>query len=184
MVMAALAMPAVADEVDDLILDLNGTDPEDRINAAIALGNISDSRAIEPLIETLKDEDENVRDAAAKSLIDIGKPAVGPLIEALKDDDENVRALSAAALGDIGDTRAVDPLIENLKDEKVYVRAVTAFVLGYIGDPRAVDPLIAALNDVDSNVRQAAATGLILLSDEALRLDPEDADAWNNKGSA
>jgi len=35
MVMAALAMPAVADEVDDLILDLNGTD----VNAGLKLSS-------------------------------------------------------------------------------------------------------------------------------------------------
>lgn len=37
MMLSALAVPTVADEVEDLIRDLNGTDPEVRTDAAFAL---------------------------------------------------------------------------------------------------------------------------------------------------
>ena len=52
----------------------------------------------------------------------IGEPAVEPLIEALKDKDQDVRWEAALALGNIGDERAVEPLIEALKDEDEDVR--------------------------------------------------------------
>ncbi len=47
------------------------------------------------------------------------KRAVLPLIEALKDEDEDVRKEAAEALGELEDKRAVVPLIEALKDEDV-----------------------------------------------------------------
>lgn len=43
--------------------------------------------------------------------------AVDPLIEALKDEYSRVRSSAARALGEIGDPKAVDPLTEALKDE-------------------------------------------------------------------
>ena len=58
-----------------------------RVDAANALGRIGDIRAVEPLIEALKDEDKEVRMEAAD------------------------------ALGLIGDTRAIDPLQQLLEDE-------------------------------------------------------------------
>lgn len=36
--------------------------------AALALGNIGDSRAVEPLTEALEDKDSDVREAAKKAL--------------------------------------------------------------------------------------------------------------------
>jgi len=52
-----------------------------RVNAAEALGELKDSRAVEPLLQALRDEDSGVRWSAS------------------------------AALGELKDTRAVDPLM-------------------------------------------------------------------------
>ena len=51
-----------------LIEALNDKYGDFRLEAARALGNIGDSRAIEPLIEALKDEDNYVREAARAAL--------------------------------------------------------------------------------------------------------------------
>ena len=51
-----------------LIEALNDKYGDFRLEAARALGNIWDSRAIEPLIEALKDEDNYVREAARAAL--------------------------------------------------------------------------------------------------------------------
>jgi HEAT repeat protein len=56
-VLAVLVMPAVADEVDDLILDLKYGRSEVRVEAALALGLIEDARVVDPLINALKDEE-------------------------------------------------------------------------------------------------------------------------------
>src|SRR5450756_828303 len=53
--------------------------------AAGALGQIGDARAVGPLIAALKDQDSNVRRAAAGALVEISAPSVMPLIAALGD---------------------------------------------------------------------------------------------------
>ncbi len=78
-------------DVESLIKALNyEPDIKIRDNAVAALGEIGDKRAMEPLIEVLKDEDEEVPSWVLDALIKIGEPSVEPLIEvALK--DEKVR---------------------------------------------------------------------------------------------
>jgi hypothetical protein len=134
----------------------------------VALG----SPAVKPLIAALKDENSDVRKAAADALVKIGAPAVEPLIAALKDENSDVRQAAAKALGKIGDPRAVEPLIAALKDKDV--RKAAAEALGRLGwEPAqdemagwywmakrdwdkcvalgalAVEPLIAALKDAE-----------------------------------
>jgi len=158
-------------------------------NAASALDDIGDPRAVDPLIESLKDEDDLVRADAASALGYIGDPrAVDPLIESLKDEDKWVRSSAALALGYIGDPRAVDPLIESLKDEYKWVRADAASALGYIGDPRAFDPLIESLKDGDEWLRSSAASALGYIGDPRA-VDPlieslKDEDKWVRSSAA
>ena len=53
---------------------------------------VGDERAVEPLIEVLKDEDGHIRSGAAWALGKIrDKRAEEPLVEALKDENEGVR---------------------------------------------------------------------------------------------
>lgn len=93
-----------------------------RKNAASALGDLGDERAVEPLIEALKDEDKYVRKSAAEASGKLGdERLVEPLIEALNDEDWFVQEKAAAALGKMGDTRAIGPLarlIESLEHER------------------------------------------------------------------
>jgi len=82
--------------------------------------------------------------------------AVEPLIQDLKDKKWSIRAEAASALGTIGDERAVKPLIQVLKDEKWSVRAEAASALGTIRDERALEPLIQVLQDKNEDARKAA----------------------------
>ncbi len=131
-----------------------------RRDAAKALGSIKDTRAVEPLVAALKDEDEDVREYAAEALKSIGDTrAVEPLITALQDKSFYVRRDAAKALGSIKDTRAVEPLVAALKDEDEDVREYAAEALKSIGDTRAVVPLVTAAkneDEVDSLVKQLA----------------------------
>ena len=79
---------------------------------------------IDRLIAQFKDKDWQVCQAAAKTLGEIGEPAVQPLILALSDEDSDVRYGAAYGLGEIRDPRAVEPLIHALSDENSDVRAV------------------------------------------------------------
>jgi HEAT repeat protein len=128
-------------------------DPSVRRSAAKALGRIGDKRAVEPLIQALKDENYCVREEAAWALGDIGDTrAVEPLIQSLKeiDTDRDVRHSAAGALGRIGDKRAVEPLLLALKDKNNQnVQRQAAWSLGQIRDERAIKPLILILKDAD-----------------------------------
>jgi len=103
---------------------------------------------------------------AEDALVAIGTPTVEPLIDAIKDENPDVREAAAYLLGSIADRRAVKPLIKALGDSENEVRQTAAFALGEIKDPRAIEPLTAALNDYDNLVRDNAATTLKLINYE------------------
>lgn len=87
------------DHVQELIIKLNGRNIQLRRQAAQALGEIKDPRAVEPLIAALKDEDSKVRMNTARALGEIKDPrAVRPLMVALKDQHSaEVRVRAAQA---------------------------------------------------------------------------------------
>jgi HEAT repeat protein len=77
-----------------------------RASAASALGEIGDKRAVKPLIEALRDEDEGVRGRAAVALGEIGdKRAVKPLKNLLWSfgEKESVQMYASKALRKLGE---------------------------------------------------------------------------------
>jgi HEAT repeat protein len=175
----------------------------------VALGAL----AVEPLSAALKDEEWDVRQAAARALGKIKDPrAVKPLIAALKDEKWDVRQAAAEALGEIG-APAVEPLIAALKGENKDVRQAAAAMLGRLGwqpgrdetagwywmvkgdwdkcvalGALAVEPLIAALKDGSFSVRKAAAEALGKIGDpravEPLIAALKDKDEYVRKAAA
>jgi HEAT repeat protein len=107
-----------------------------------ALGYLGDLRALETLIDALKEPEVLIHSEAMVALRNIGEPAVEPLIKLLEPPYRNVQIRAAETLGKIGDKRAIEPLIRLLDTEYLdYIRhAATA--LGEIGDPRAIEPLV------------------------------------------
>jgi HEAT repeat protein len=151
-----LVMPVVADEVDDLISDLEHGTSDYRLNAAKSLGEIGDPRAIRPLIAAIEDEgwNESVRMEAAMALSKMG--ALDDLISDLKYGRADIRRATAEALGEIGDTKAIDPLIEALSDEDDLVRIDAAIALSKMNNSDAIDTLRKALNEEGYNRIKAA----------------------------
>ncbi len=89
----------------------------------LALGEIGDPRALQPLTSVVLD-------------------AIGPTMKAF-DPASEIRLAAVQALGLLGDRQATDLLVRLLKiepDERVDAEIVRA--LGRIGDPNAVEPLI------------------------------------------
>jgi hypothetical protein len=81
-----------APSVELLIPVLKEQNFEVRQQAAMALGNINDPRAVEPLISILKDEHHFVRWMAVNSLGKImDTRAVEPLIDSLDDEDSDIQ---------------------------------------------------------------------------------------------
>lgn len=129
--------------------------------AAEALGILKDTKAVDPLIKSLNDKDEEVRWKAAWALGNIGdKRAVQPLINSLSDERWYVRRYAASSLGKLKDNRSVMDLINALNDDEWQVRRYAAEALGEIGDERAIKPLVNLLNDNDGDVRGKAINSL------------------------
>ena len=129
---------------------------ETRLNATEALGKMKDKRAVKPLLATLKDEDEYVREGAAWGLGQIRDQSVVPaLIAAIKDKDKYVRESAVTSLGDLGDKRAVKPLIQALRDGDESMRRTTEKALLNLGEP-VIDELVLLLQDSDWDIRWRA----------------------------
>lgn len=89
-----------------------------RQEACRALGMIGDTRAVEPLIQKLEDEDSGVRQEACRALGAIGNEgAVEPLLRMLGDVDKKVREAACEALGKLDaelDAKEVAKIISGL----------------------------------------------------------------------
>ncbi len=178
--LARIGTPAV----ETLLAAMKVGDPQVRRTAIEALGNIGDTRAVEPLLAALNDADS--RFSAIKVLGEIGdRRAVGPLTMLLSDKDRTIRSGAVKALEKLGwqpdnveseiiyaiayedwdrcvkiGTPAVELLISTLLDEDMRFRQNAAKVLGRIGNPQAIDPLGITLKEKDMFVAQAAAQAL------------------------
>ena len=104
---AALALGRISDSKTTEPLTNLASKDEDRWvreAAAESLGRIGDPRAVDHLIESLKDDHYGVRWRAAQALGKIGDPrAIGPLTDlASKDETEAVRKTAKEALEKLG----------------------------------------------------------------------------------
>jgi len=113
--------------------------------------------AVEPLMALLGASSTDAT-LATEALVLIGEPAFEPLLAALKAPSTDARA--AIALGKMGDPRAVDPLIAALQDQD-FPSQYAAEALGQIGDLSAVEPLIAAMMDTRSGMWESAVSALV-----------------------
>ena len=158
---------------DELVIQLQDSNPDVRSGAVKALAKAADSRAAAPLITALQDESELVRGCALQGLKDIGPPAVPLLVVALKNPDRRVRRKASCVIDDIGfelkevgDFQAVEPLIAALKDPTSVVRSHSVTALGKIGGPQALPAVISALKT--EAVRSALDIGVCYRAIEAL----------------
>lgn len=153
---------------EDVIRALHNPDEEVREEAARALGELGDSRAVEPLIGLLSDENRYVRREAAKSLGKIGdERAIVPLINALKDEDRYGREGAAEGLGDMGE-KAFSHLVSAMEDPDWHVRTGAAVALRIIGDKRALPALTRAMQDENRFVRREVIKSLGRIGDHSV----------------
>jgi HEAT repeat protein len=120
-----------------------------------------DIKVFDPILNTLKDKNPSMREAAASSLGKIGKLSKGccketqivpTLIKALEDDHPRVRGEAAKALAYYKDERAIDGLMKRLQDKDPWVKLDAVFALGELKAQRAIEPLLKMLGD-DSDWR-------------------------------
>lgn len=109
-------------------------DDDVRRDASITLGLLKDTSAVESLIAIINDDIYSRSRAITSLVLINDRRAVEPIIDLLKDKNEYVRSNSAEALGQFRDLRAVEPLIAVLNDEYIFVNAAVANSLKEITD--------------------------------------------------
>ena len=141
----------------------------------------SQDQVIEGIIAALKDEFDRKGAVIALGEIG-DERAVEPLKQALKDKSKDVQIWAAFGLYKLGDTQKIEFLISALKDEDRDVRDAAARALGELKDPRAVEPLITALKDEDGDVRQAAVEALEKITGKNFGEDEAKWRDWLGEG--
>ncbi len=195
------------DDASLLLKQIAGNDPAAQRSAAKKLYTLQNKATLSHLIRALKDDDWRVRGVAAANLGRFHDPRVPALLKkALYDPGEFVRIGAVTGIIQLPRAQAMPLLIPVLKDRCLMVRRLAVkslddlhwkpssdeermiytiasldikglVTLVKIGDPRAVEPLLKALEDSDSKVREAAASAMTKLIQQAgMRKDSEDVD--------
>ncbi|MDI9618104.1 HEAT repeat domain-containing protein [Methanothermobacter sp.] len=140
-----------------------------RAAAARALGNIGDSRAIEPLINSLEDPDIDVRISALRSLASLRNERSADAVEGcLNDPLEDIRKNALITLAEVDPKRGVDHALAALNDRSWVVRKAAARVIRSLGDERCIEVLIDKLNDPDLEVRRQIVLAVVRLGEAAV----------------
>jgi CubicO group peptidase (beta-lactamase class C family) len=146
--------------------------------------NIFPQENIKSLINKFSEKDQFVNGEAINELVNIGEPAVEHLIKSLQDEDENARWCSAIALEKIGPTgkQAIPFLIKALQDKNSSVRWCSALALGnYQTDATsAISELQKLLFDEDYDVRWSAYISLSTIDKKSLNISPDFSSTIKN----
>ncbi len=136
--------------VDALVGALKDPDRAVREDATIALGMIGDPKAIDPLIEAMKDG--AVKRHAIMSLGMIGDArALPPVLDALR--GKGIKQVGTPTPGCI-------------VSEETFIKEAAATAVGHFRDPRTISDLIMLLKD--GNLREKVADSLVLIGDNAI----------------
>ena len=143
-----------------LLTALQDADCTVRVAALEVLKDIPDTRALQPVIISLKHSDPAVRAAAAAAVGAHGSAGVPALLKSLKDGHWSVRRAVVEALGRSRDGELVPALLPLLKDSDHDVRESVCEALSRIRQRAAITELVVALTDSQTSVRQSAASAL------------------------
>jgi HEAT repeat protein len=173
---AAGALAQIAEE---------NTDKDLKYQAALALAEIDDPRAVNLLVGIVASQrfsammhgrESSLEEGALQALVGMGSPAVDPLIQCLRphlvktghNKSKNINhgrnMVAVESLVRIGDSRAVEPLAGYLSSYKGEdERSKAAWALGELNDPSARESLVEGLKDRAQSVRSEAAEALLKL---------------------
>lgn len=135
---------------------MNLQNKSEKIKIIRELVEKDDSKAIDLLIENLKDKNKEIRLAATQGLTLLASPkAIPALVEALDDTNAEVRSSAIVALGELKSSQTIPNLVKALQDKNKNVRAKAAFVLSKFPTltSEAILALVLALEDNSDQVR-------------------------------
>ena len=131
-----------------------------RREAAKALGQVKDARAVPQLLAALRDKDANVRLYAAYALGEIKDPKTAKeLLNALHDPVWGVRDQAAWALREIRDPSVAQPLVAALREENADVAHIL-WILRHVDRAASLEPLVRLLQDARVVARCRAVSAL------------------------
>lgn len=155
--------------VEDLLKPklLSSRNADVRWATVLALGKMGGTRAIDPLVDMLDDQDWVVRNAAAVALVEAvrglakegGEEVVKRFIRLLSAEDEQVHEAVATALSRMGHVSR-DLLEEHLFSASSRVRRAVARVMGELNEVEFVPALLRAIDDPEREVRAAVTQSL------------------------
>jgi HEAT repeat protein len=161
-----IASPVYYETLEKLLTDKDG---HVRSFAAIAISQLGNLKAIEPLKKLLADPYEDVQEAAVNSLYNLREGlTVAGLLDMLDEPNPLQRKNVALLLGKIGATEAVRALGFVLKDVQVSVRKSVIKAFSYLKTSDSIAFLILALTDEDPEIRVLAALSLGSLGGEGI----------------
>jgi len=151
--------------LDLLMAQLSAEDLEVRRSAVVALGRIGDSTATTALVKTLGDESLTIDAANALAEIGDPK-AVDGLLNLIGNDDASIRQAAVSALNSVIEPSMSERIIPLLHDPDPNVRESAVKIAGYFGYPDAAGALLELSHDANERVRCAAIEHLPYVEDE------------------
>lgn len=153
--------------VAPVLRELNAHVAPTSAQAAHLLGWLAPPEALPDLIQTLGNDDETLRQAAAEALLRYGRLAIPPLLKAVRHASMLIRENAVELLGMLptSATEAVPQLLPLLQDPFPPVRHATLRALGALRSESAYHGLLQALDDPTS--RDVAISILAKVQDQA-----------------
>lgn len=143
----------------------------------------ADTAVVRALIARLRDEDAEVRQAAAHALGRIGNGlAIQPLVVALDDDEPEVQRAALDALSQFERGVPAAPIRRMLEHADAEVRHTALHVLSNLRDRASLSAIAALVRDSDADVRENALQALAEIGDPSSAgaivgaLDDQDPD--------
>ena len=157
-------------EVLDSLLKNNSLNAETQWFIAKILGNFKTESAVNTLANLLENcSDSEIIAICAKSLSQIGQPAIKTLIALLAKPD--FRLIATKSLAHIRLAAAIPTLIDLATDNNSKIRKLAIEALGSFHEERVFRVLVVALKDPESSIRREAVSALGFWSHLATELD-------------
>ncbi|HEY3282866.1 MAG TPA: HEAT repeat domain-containing protein [Armatimonadota bacterium] len=138
-------------------------DPQVRMEAITALGEIGDPRGVDPLVDLFKGYDLEVPTAAIAALTKIGPSSLPRLLREAKNPDPEIRLYATRGLASLSGPTVVAPLLAAAKDSDPKIReaAVAGMSKFLEGDAlRVIPTLVAGFSDPSAGVSTSSVAGL------------------------